>query len=96
MAGGENAKHIVCPTCLYQAGQIVVAKRTSEGQETDWYRCAHQHKNGISWDGQELPDQPLWPASQKDRQIAQVVTAELARGADHNTVMKRLVELKLF
>lgn len=95
MAGGENAKSIVCPTCLYQAGQIVVAERTNEGQETDWYLCEHQHKNGISWDGEELPSQPLWPASQKDKQTAQLVIDELAKGADHNTIMKRLIELKL-
>jgi len=71
MAGGVNAKNIVCPTCLYQAGQIVVAERTNEGQETDWYLCEQQHKSGISWDGEELPSQPLWPASQKDKQTAQ-------------------------
>lgn len=92
MAGGENARIIVCPTCLYQEGAIVPAQREAEGIETDWYRCGHGHRNGISWDGEPLPGQPMWPASEKQREAARVVRECLDAGTPREAIPGVLVE----
>ncbi len=95
MAGNDNARTIVCPTCLYQQGNIEPAQRIREGIETDWYRCQHDHENGICWDGEPLPDSPLWPATDKQEKAARFVRAALDTGIDHTTILAKLAELEL-
>jgi len=61
MAGGPNAAIAPCMRC---AGP---ADRTSDGLETDWYRCrACERTFGICWDGEPLPERPMWPITEEE------------------------------
>jgi len=60
MAGGKHAKFVACMKC---AGK---AQRTSEGLETDWYKCTEcSNKFGITWE--EIPYKPQWPISDEQK-----------------------------
>ncbi len=95
MAGNDNTRTIVCPTCLYQLGSIEPAHQVREGIETDWYRCRLNHQNGICWDGEPLPERPLWPATATQEKAAQFVRAALDAGSDHAAILAGLAEKKL-
>ena len=95
MAGGSYASHMVCTQCLLEHGDLVRAERSSEGLETDWYHCENRHHFGISWDGVDLPDEPGWPPSEKQRQAASFVKQALAEGASGQTILQQLARRNL-
>lgn len=61
MAGGPNALHVVCMTCLWEAKKLTKATRVYEGLEDDHYQCELGHTFGIDWEYGGPPDQPQWP-----------------------------------
>lgn len=61
MAGGPNAVHVACTTCMWQASQITKATRIGEGIENDFYRCEQGHEFGIDWEYGGPPNAPQWP-----------------------------------
>ena len=90
MAGGIHAAVVVCNICLLQRGELNPAKRASDGLETDWYTCQHNHKFGISWDQQSIPEQPLWPPSELQKRAQKVAAAMLAKGESQDTILPEL------
>lgn len=61
MAGGINAATVPCLKC---AGE---ARRTSEGQENDFYMCAECGFGfGIDWFNDGPPPAPCWPISEEE------------------------------
>jgi hypothetical protein len=63
MAGGTYAVTVPCLKC---AGP---ALRTAEGQENDYYTCAHCGLSfGIDWMAGGPPLTPCWPISEEDAQ----------------------------
>lgn len=61
MAGGPNAEHIACMTCMLEDRAVVKATRISEGVETDWYLCEKGHQIGAEWAHGGPPSEPQWP-----------------------------------
>ncbi len=64
MAGGPNAKTVVCYTCALK-GEIAPAERVYEGLEDDHYECAKGHKYGIDWAYSGPPDKPQFPPDEE-------------------------------
>ncbi|MCA1568704.1 MAG: hypothetical protein LC803_24260 [Acidobacteria bacterium] len=61
MAGGINAATMPCLKC---AGE---ARRTSEGQENDFYECGECGFGfGIDWSEGGPPPTPRWPISEEE------------------------------
>lgn len=61
MAGGPFATALPCFRCA-TAGLVTRAERTSEGLETDLYRCPNGHVFGVDW-RRGPPTAPTWPPS---------------------------------
>jgi hypothetical protein len=74
MAGGPNAKVVMCIHCT---GKAI---RTYEGSETDWYLCKRCGRAfGIDWEGGGgQPDKPCWPPSRKEIEAAKTFLAARA------------------
>ncbi|MCB9740339.1 MAG: GNAT family N-acetyltransferase [Deltaproteobacteria bacterium] len=66
MAGGPHAAVVACLGCIFE-GRAEPAYRTSEGIETDWYRCERGHTPGIDW-RRGAPTAPCWPLSDSERE----------------------------
>ncbi|MGZ3474132.1 MAG: hypothetical protein ACXWUG_07255 [Polyangiales bacterium] len=55
------------------------AERTSEGQETDLYRCEQGHEFGIDWSPEGPPTSPRWPPSDEARKQFETMQRILER-----------------
>ena len=64
MAGGPHAETVACVVCMTDHRTLTRAERTSEGFETDEYRCEKGHTFGIDWSAANMPAEPQWPASE--------------------------------
>lgn len=67
MAGGPHAHEVMCPTCFFDNATVTRAVRTSEGVETDQYRCDRGHTFGIDW-SRGPATKPQWPPPEADEQ----------------------------
>ncbi len=77
MAGGPNAEHVACMTCMLEDAALVKATRTSSGIETDWYLCEHGHQSGCDWSHGGPPNEPQWPPSAET--VAAIVKIQQSR-----------------
>lgn len=68
MAGGKHAEIIPCSVCLADNMELVPAKRTYEGDETDEYKCDKGHTFGMDWSAGPA-EQPQWPPSEELKQL---------------------------
>lgn len=84
-----------CQICLYQEGNIVEAKRSFEGQETDTYNCPNGHEYMISWASEPIPHEPFWPPNEQHMSVAEAVTEILKENSDPNFIMAELAKKKL-
>src|SRR5262245_66633505 len=75
MAGGPNAASVMCILCTERA------ERTSEGVETDRYRCTACGQTFlVNWD-ESQPSAPCWPPRPEDVASLKAVVATRSRAS---------------
>jgi hypothetical protein len=74
MAGGPNAKAVMCWHCTGKAN------RTYDGSETDYYKCEECNTEfGIDWRHRGQPDRPCWPPSPEEQAAAKKLAEKRAK-----------------
>ena len=63
MAGGTNAKLVMCMQCGTKAS------RYYEDAKKDLYKCEQDHQLALDWNPSDPPSSPQWPAPLEVRRL---------------------------